>query len=395
MKIIILSLCLFFTISFSKAQNQGVADSVAKLYGKYFELANQYNSMREEVNVGVKSIRDIEFKNLLNVQNRYEKNKKSVMNTANFIEAFNGSLDKLELSIKNAEYFTMISSLSNPNNEELGFKLESVILKLVDDKIIKGNSKFNNKNPSRFKQFITKIFNNPLTNVLTSLVPGVSTIKSAVDLVLTTSVQDPSVDVNSITDFQQGLQKYGQHYEKLAEANKNLSSNVQNLRVKTDALRKLTNDFVKDLVVSLYKSGSVPDLNTLEFGEVIEKYYTYSRVQETILQLERTNKTSNGNLDYEELLEKHVLYSSLARNKVNFITENLETLSNEYISAMNENHEAVIQILKDAKELTEKDELIDAKIASLDENYTGLIKAYSSKIEIPKLKSRLNAIPIY
>ncbi|TAF65581.1 MAG: hypothetical protein EAZ55_08455 [Cytophagales bacterium] len=391
---IIISLVIFCMQGVNAQVAKSTADSLSDLYKRYFELNSQYNAMREEVNVGIRGIQDIQLQNLINAKSRYEKNTRSVKATATFLEGFSNSLNNLENSLNFASYFSKISALNNPNNDELGFTLEKEVLRILDEKIIKGNARFNNKKPSRFREIVSHIINNPLTEVLTSVVPGVNSILSVVNMVNQVALQDESVNTSQVIDFQKDMQKFIKHYERLAQANNDLSFNLQTLKVKTEALRKVTLDFSKGLIVNLHDNAQNPDLNTLSLEDLIEKYYSLANVTLVIDKLEGENR-SGSTINYDKLLQNRLVYSSLARSKISFIGEEFERLANEYRTLMSEYHKNILLILSDAKTLSPSPEKIAKKVTEIEEEYTNLIDKYQQTVGIERLKARMNAVPIY
>jgi hypothetical protein len=322
---------------------------------------------------------------------------RSIKTTANFIYAFNNGLNGLEASLVFSDYANAINSLNNPQNNELGFSLETEIVGLINNSIVGKLRRFRRRKKSRFLGVVSTILRNPITQSLVSSVPAVNSIYSVANLVNNTVVNHKGVSAGDLKVFHEGLRKYVEHYDNLSALNKVLLVTNENLKVKTQALRKLTSQFVKEMVSSLYNTQDMNTLKSKSLNDIIDSYYTYSQVMRHIEKIEKSYTSSrSGQLNYNIIVRDDRLgYSVIARNKIEFITREIEQISSEYLTALEEYHKNIVVILTNAYKLSKSPAKIKAKIKKLDQQFAQVKKDYLKKINIKNIKDRLNEIPRY
>ncbi|WP_299461367.1 hypothetical protein [uncultured Microscilla sp.] len=374
----------------TQQMSKELRDSLNSIY-------KRHNTLRQEVNVGVKAIKDIKIKDLLDAKNRYTTNVRSIKTTANFIYAFNNGLNGLEASLAFTDYANAINILNNPQNNELGFSLETEIVGLINQQVVGKLRRFRRRKKSRFLGVVSTILRNPITQSLVSSVPAVNSIYSVANLVNNTVVNHKGVSAGDLKNFHEGLRKYVEHYDNLSALNKVLAVTNENLKVKTEALRKLTNEFVKEMVATLYNAQSMTTLKDKSLNDIIDQYYTYSQVMRHIEKIEKSYVSSNSNqISYHIIVrDDRVGYSVLARNKIEFITGEIEQISSEYVTALEEYHKNIVIILTNAYKLSKNPAKIQTKIKKLNQQFEQVKKDYQKKVNIKNIRNRLNEIPRY
>lgn len=409
-----LGVLMIFAGFSAKAQKGNTADSVAKLYKRFFaieaaagkrqknlddSLANlnkTYKSLKRTIdkdrktfaNVS-KTIRKLTNKDLLDAKNRYETSRTSIQNTADFMEAFNNGLNGVEASLTFTDYFNAITELNNPTNSELGFSLEKEIMRVLNKNIGLGRRK-----KPKFLRIISGIIKNPITQAITSIVPGVSSIQSVMNFVNGVALGEKNISVGNIVGAQNGMISYVKHYENLNKASINLNQSINSLKVRAEGLGRLSSGFVKDMVEPLHDVKKT-DLEKASLNDVLNKYYTYRIVSERIKQIENKNKTRRG-LNYDKLVsEPHLSYSLLNRQKVEFMSEELEKISIEYLAALDNHHKNIIKILKGAVKLNGDPAKIDKKIKMLNVQFARVKQTYKKNVNIKAVKERADRIPAY
>ncbi|MEM9981804.1 MAG: hypothetical protein AAF734_04855 [Bacteroidota bacterium] len=388
--LLLLLLCsLCFSITAQEAQeedkNQQLTDSLKALF-------IQYNALRQEVSATNSILNNITDKDLTDARARYNKSVESIKSTTYFVEAMNKSLSALEASLSATEYFSGISALNNPTNDELGFKLEDEILILLDKNIIAKAKKM--KTASKFKRIVSNIINNPITNFVVSSVPAVSSISSVINLTNSVAVTEGNIEPEDLERFQKELKKYINHYEALAKANNTLNDNISNLDIKADALKKLLQDFIITTSVYLYKMDR-SQMSDLSHNELIAQHYNYVKVQDHIATIERKYQ-KGGRLSYAGLIrDGRLSYSVVGRQKIDFMAEQLEQLVNEYLTALDQFHQNITTTLEKARELSKDKNKIDDKIKTLDKQYEEVRSTFLNNVDLKTMKRRLDAIPRY
>lgn len=372
----------------NKKSSKTLRDSLKSIF-------NQHNTLRQEVNVGVKAIKDLKIQDLLDAKNRYNTNITNIKTTASFIYAFNNGLNGLEASLAYAEYANSINELNNPQNNELGFSLESDIVNMIKNQVTGKLRRFKRSKSARFFRIVSNIIRNPITQSLVSSVPAVNSINSVNNLVHNLVVDHKGVSPQQLLSFQQGLRKYVEHYDNLSALNKVLAVGNENLKVKTEALRKLTNEFVKEMVVTLYDDQSLESLKNKTLNNIINDYYTYSRVLQQIEKIEKKYQVG-GNLNYGRIIrDKRIGYSLLALNKIEFITGEIEQISSEYLTTLEEYHKNIVLVLMNAYKLSKNTSKIQQKIKLLNQQFEKVKINYKKQVDIKTILSRLHEIPRY
>ncbi|OJJ19992.1 hypothetical protein BKI52_16075 [marine bacterium AO1-C] len=398
-----------------QAQKKATVDSVAKLYKRFFAMEAAAETRQKKLNDSLntlnktyknlerlikkdrstfarvsKTIRKLTKKDLLDAKNRYETSRTSIQNTADFMEAFNNGLNGVEASLTFTDYFNAISELNNPTNSELGFSLEQEMVRVLNKNINLGRRK-----KPKFLRIISGIIKNPITQAVTSIVPGVNSIQSVLNFVNGVAMGEKDISVGNITGVQNGVISYVKHYENLNRASVNLNRSINSLKVRAEGLGRLSNDFVKDMVVPLHNVKKT-DLEKASLNQVLNKYYTYRIVSERIKSIEGKNKSSRSGLNYDKLVSDPQLgYSLLNRQKVEFMAEELEKISIEYMAALDDHHKNIVKILKGAVKLNGDPAKIDKKIQNLNKQFERVKSTYKKNVNIDAVKARADRIPAY
>lgn len=407
--------CATFIIgtSTSRAQEdptkmKALSDSIAGLYVKYFDIAKSADEIQSKVISSLSTLEDkykfvenlsqgnneqlkqIQKEGSISNRNFYERNRESTVRAASFMEAVNNALNALEFSVSSLDYSNSIFELNNPTNTDLGFSLDKVIIKIVDDKILKG--KFAKKAGGKLKSIISAILNNPIVNnpitkAIISTVPAVNSISSVFNVVNSIAVNEDDIDISSINLFTKEIQRYTAHYEALAKASRDLDFNLSALKMKSESVRKLATHFVEEHIRDIYTQEGSPSLEGVDMNNMIRRHYNYISVMEYIQGVERQN---NNNYDF---LSKRFIFPMISRSKVSFIGEEVEKLYNEYLTTLNNYHNNIVVILNNATSLSEDSTKISKKIFDLNERYKLLIEAYEKNVALEDLKAREDNIP--
>ncbi|GAB4400810.1 MAG: hypothetical protein OHK0053_22780 [Microscillaceae bacterium] len=392
-----------------------LSDSLANLYERYFRLEQMAEGVETRVNSSLKNIEDkyrlvenqsrgnaeqlqrITSEDLRSDQVLYERNRLSIMATASFMDAVNISLNALEFSVSSLDYSNSIFELNNPTNTDLGFSLDKAVLRIVDEKII--NGKFAKKFGDKLRGVISGILNNPIVspiinNPITkavfstfSTVPAVSSISSVFNVVNSFAVSQEEINAATLRDFSKELQKYVAHYEALAKASRDLDFNLANLKLKSESVRKLSANFVRQSVTDVYTEAELAPAKDYDMNRLVKEFYNYARVSEYIRRAEAQN---NNNFS---VLYKRFVFPVVNRSKAAFINEEVEKLYNEYLTTLSSYHKNILAILENATGLSEAPEKIALKIADLNRRYQTLIDAYQKSVDVENLKDLEENIP--
>ncbi|MCS6794532.1 MAG: hypothetical protein RMJ97_06360 [Raineya sp.] len=356
---------------------------------KYFDLTkNTYDSLQ----ILQKQYLQMKFETEKEARNLYEKNMESLRKTAGAVDALNKSLSALKASLSATEYFSAVAALNNPTNEDLGFRLESEILKVIDDKILK-KAKLGTKKVSRFRQIVSNIINNPITNLITSNIPVVNSITSVVNLVNHTIIDEDSVTPDDLKIFNQEIKKYVAHYENLARISAELEKQSQELNIRIEAVESLLNDFVKNSTADLFPEAK--NLDNQSTNDLIRNYFNYAKIDATIKSIEK-KYTQAGKIDYVKIFEDgRVHYSIVGRQKLDFLGDEISRVASEYLNSLESYHKNLIETLQKAQELSPDKTKISLKIESLNKQYKNLRNSFEQSLDLKTMRSRIAEVPKY
>lgn len=366
---------------------------VDKKLGKISELDGKVTNLNNTLNTNLENVNRLTQNDIFTKKSRLEAQKQKIVNTATFVGYAVNSFDAIDAAFAQSDYMTDISSLNNPNNEELGFSLSDEITKLLDKEIIKGNKKFNGKNAKKFLDIAKNIVEDPFVATFTSAVPGLSAIQGVLGLVSNVIVKEEDVTVEDYKAFKKEMDKFINHYNGLARAEGNFTSNLNNLDMRLEALRTVVNNYTLERVRAIYPEG---EFNRMELSEIIATNYTPLELERNIDRI-IAEYNENGKMNYTEALDDDRLYYPIyAINQAQFIKQELEALNNEYISSYRNFHKAIKVVLIDSKKLSKDNGAsVDKKIMVLDEKLERLISTFEKNVKIGNVVSALNNIPTY
>ena len=372
--------------------NQSLRD-VGKKLGKVSELDGKVSNLNSTLNNNLEKVNRLTQNDIFTKKSRLATQKEKVINTSTFIGYSINSFDAIDAAFAQSDYMTDISSLNNPNNEELGFSLSDEITELLDKQIIKGNRKFNGKNAKKFLDVAKNIVEDPFVATFTSAVPGLSAIQGVLGLVSNVIVKEDDVTVEDYKAFKKEMDKFINHYNGLARAEGNFTSNLNNLEVRLEALRTVMNNYTLERVGSIHPDA---DFGGMELHEVIATYYTPLELGSNIDAILSEYKSGNTMNYTAALADKRLYYPVYAVNQAQFIRQELEALNNEFISSYRNYHKAIKLVLIDSKKLSKDNgALVDKKIMVLDEKLERLISTFEKNVKIGNMVNSLNNIPTF
>lgn len=353
---------------------------------KYFDMTKNTN---DSLQILLKQYKNLQNASEKEAKQIYEKNTESLLKTAGAMDAMNKSISALKASLSATEYFSAVAALNNPTNEDLGFRLETEILKIVDEKIVK-KTKFGKK-ADRFRKIVSNIINNPITNLITSNIPVVNSITSVVNLVHSTVLDEDNVSPDDLKVFSQEIKKYVLHYENLARISNDLETQSLQMHIKIDALESLLNNFVRSSTADLFTDAK--NLDNLNTNDLIRNYYNYAKVDATIKAIEK-KFTSAGRIDYIRILEDgRVNYSIVGRQKLDFLGDEISKISNEYLNSLDTYHKNLIETLQKAADLSPDRSKISQKIEALNKQYKHLRNSFEQNLDLKTTRSRIAEVP--
>jgi hypothetical protein len=377
---------------------KALADSVSRLYQRYFKLEQETRKLNtiEGKLANIDNLTQANNERLNNIseddkitkKTQYATNKGGLLNTATFITTATKSLQAMELSTGFMNYSNFITTLNNPQDESLGFKLSDVVTKIVDEKIIKGKGGRRFRN--RFRDIVSKVINNPIVSTvgktMLSVTPVISSLTSVFNLVNTAALTNEDIDTDSLQEFTKEMQKYMMHYEGLAKATRELDQNLNNLKVKNSSLRALLTNFVRENIADLYGETNIPNLDKLTLTEMTNKYFNYPAILNHINQIETESK-----MNYAVMLQK-VRFPYAIRSKVAFVMEEIEKSYAEQLIAFKSYNDNISEVMTNAAQLGDPSK-VKSKLAELETNYRDLLKVYNENVQLENLRDARKNVP--
>lgn len=394
-------------------------DSVALMYQQYLDLAKRNASLADSLNRVNQSLTQInttwgkvderlsriteDLSTSLTQVNRLTKDdfltkearlntkRDKILATATFVRSANNSFDAIDAALAQSDYLSDVGSLSSPTNTDLGFSLADEIETILNEKIVKNKSKIGGNNTDKVLGFIKEVVQNPIVTGFTSSVPALGSINAVVNMVSNLAVNDKKVSVDEYLEFNRELKKYIVHYEALGEANGNFSSKINKLRTQSEALRVIMRNFTTERVLTTVPDAAIN--SDMPNHRIISQYYDRvdltKRLDEILASYER-----DGQLDLQRALDDTRLdLPFYAVNQAQFIQQELESITNEYIATYEQYHEDITKVLINSKKFSKDPTKIDIKINDLSNKLERSLDAFKRNVKVTEVSSNLQRIP--
>jgi hypothetical protein len=212
------------------------------------------------------------------------------------------------------------------------------------------------------------------------------------NLVSNFCTSEKGVEVGDLINFKKSLDRYMSHYEKLGKASYDFSSNIDKLKVRIDALRTVMVNFTVERINSVYPNAVKPNSN-LNLNDLIFNFYTTQKLDAKIDSVVQANR-SGGVLNYQNVLNDNVLaYPFYVTNQAQFVQQELESITTEYVSAYKLYHRRITDVLISSKAISKKPDVIDVKLNALGDKLTRLVQTFERNVKIKEVTENLQRIP--
>ncbi|MEM1325170.1 MAG: hypothetical protein AAGI23_04405 [Bacteroidota bacterium] len=414
---------IIFSLLFSTsiAAQESLADSVYVLYERYFEMSRVANDYNAQMQARVDSMSRLMRGDIAKVDKKYERfnevlvdnnrrissisetqlftnktlverNKTRALNATEFVESATTALNALDLTNQIFAYTDQITALNNPENKDLGFSLNDRIDKILEEEVFQGRTKVNKVKKDQFLQVCNNILTAPITTSLIDGLPVVGSIKSIVELVVTTSLQGDDIPIQDITDMKRKLSAYVEYYQGLENALDDFESKVDGIDVRTEALKLLLRNFVIDRVKTLNPELNPDDLE-IQLNELLIDHYNYRLINSKLNDIIISDFTDDsGNIYYSLAInDQRLRFPDFAVGQSRFITDEIEAITSEYEAAINIYQKSIESVLEKSKSIG-SDAKIDRKIRELRQSQVQVIQAIKRNINLPKIKQSYQAL---
>lgn len=390
-----------------QAQTETPKDSLDLLYKKYFELQKKQDSLGRlsssittlEENYSKfnnilisnnEAIRKLTNAELFSLQEQLNQRKAKIVNTAEFVNVSNVSLNAIKQIDATSDYLSKVTSLNNPENMDLGFSLSKKVAEVLNQSVVKGEKKINGIRSNKFLALVDNIINSPISESISSAVPVVGALKSVVDLAIGTAVQGDDVKVEDISKLKNSLKLYIEHYEGLSRAQMEFDQNLANLDIRKNALISLLTQYTVERVNTL-TPNSVAVSEDLVLTDLINEHYDRNQIERKVNSL--TAVGSQEELS-RLLSDNRLLYPAYALNQAKFIRDEIDALGKEYISIYQSYQNALENVLVKSKAIGDAQK-IDKKIKELEDRLAMVEANFRESVNISRLNSKFKLLMEY
>ncbi|MFD2519206.1 hypothetical protein [Salinimicrobium flavum] len=367
-------------------------DSLSELSGKISNLEKEYSSFNDAVKSNNEVIKKLTDKELFSQKQQLTQRRNKIVRTTEFVLAANVSLNAIKQLDATSDFHSQITSLNNPDNKDLGFSLSGEVETVLNEKIIKGQRKVNGVKSDKFIGFVNEIISSPLTEVVTSAIPVVESIRSVIDLVVGTAITGKDISLTDVQELKTSLKVYIEHYEGLAKAQTEFDQNLANLDIRKNALNLLLNQYITERINTLSPNtiSTDPDVEAISNNDLINKYYSKNTVEKKVENI-ITRDAENYN---RHLNDDRLLYPNYAINQAKFIRDEIESLGKEYISIYASYQKALEKTLNKSKKIGD-DQKIENTIDVLKINLVKVEDNFNQSLNIVQLNQQFNDLLKY
>lgn len=403
-----------------QAQNS-LADSVFVLYERYFEMVKvsdaysqkmqqkmdslalavggdiskvdeKYERFNEVLIDNNRRISSISETQLFTNKTLVERNMARAINATEFVESATTALNALDLTNQVFAYTDQITALNNPENNDLGFSLGERVEKILEEEIFQGRQKINKIKKSQFLDVCNNVLTSPITTSLTDGLPVVGSIKSIVELVISTSLQGTDVDIEDISELKKKLSAYVEYYQGLENALDAFESKVDAIDVRTEALKLLLRNFVIDRVRTLHNEVDPLSLE-IQLNKLLIDHYNYRQINTDVNNIITSDYTDDsGNIYYSLAInDQRLRFPDFAVGQSRFITDEIEAITSEYEAALNIYQNSIEEVLERSKSIGSHAK-INQKVRELRQSKNEVVQAIKRNINLPKIKKSYQAL---
>lgn len=338
------------------------------------------------------SVNTIEQQLRVEKEAKYKKRLRKVLQGPEFVKAAHTSLSALLLSNTLTDYLSDVGALSNPENAELGLSLQTTVVKIIDDKIFHGKPKVGKQKRQRFLEVVGHVIKSPLVTGITSAIPVVNSLGTITDMVSSMASNNDEVSMEDYEAYKKEIAAYVAFYQSLGQAGAQFDAKINNLGLRSNVLENLLRNFTLERSEILYPQLSAGG-SPMEMNELIRNYYDKDAIAKIIDQIEQEAMIPDqGVWDFDKLLnDPRLAFPDFAINQARYISDELQTLSKEYLSAFQQYQSTVERILNDAPTIVSP-EKAQVKINSLREKLALMEKTYHSAIHVEELQKRFEKL---
>jgi hypothetical protein len=238
----------------------------------------------------------------IDARNKYTIIKQNLRNAVVTFQLLNSKINILKSKISTDGFDSFIRDLNNPQSQELGFRFDEIILRLVNENI---QPKRNNVG-RKIIENVSSITQSPIVTGIPGISSAMGIANSVLSILRSTSIMDNQVDQAKIISFETALGRYTQYYTELNEGNVGFKYNLANQKQELGLLQqKLSEQLIfiaKTLNYSVPTKNQDEELTPYLNNLLLNFNLTY--IDQLFSGLE-TNKLVSERINYEIILSNN------------------------------------------------------------------------------------------
>lgn len=324
---------------------------------------------------------------------KYKKRLRKINQAPDFIKAANVSLSALSLSSSLTDYLGDVSSLNNPENEELGLSLQAAVGKIIGEKIFHGEAKAGKQKRGRFMSLVGSIVKSPLMTGLSGVIPVVSSLSAVTNLVSSVVADNEEIPIEDFEVYKKEIAGYVAFYEALGHAGSQFSNKTNNLGIRITVLENLVRNFTLERTEALYPGFAANNSIGVDINDLTRNYFERDAINRLIAGMEQDAVPVGATGPDLDLLlnDPRLAFPDFAVNQARFITDELQALSLEYIAAFQDYQTNIEQILNGAPQIVTPDKA-RKKSAALRSKLEHLEKSFHAAVHIEEVQNRFHKL---
>lgn len=320
---------------------------------------------------------------------------KKITNFADFLQSANTSVNAMLLSSNLSAYLNDVSSLNNPNNQDLGFSLADQVEKMMDKTVFKGRGKIAGQEKSRFMSFVKNIINSPITTAIAGVFPVVTSITSVTNLVAGVALGDKDVTVADVANLSTDLKIYVEHYEGLATAS--YEFNVANIttKAKLEQLQNQLHNIALDRIKGMYEEGKIDEsaLAAKKLSDILDQYFNATKVEDLTKMLLDGFKEGDKINYSKALADKRFLFPEFEIARASSVADHLDAHASEILLALGNYQQNLEAVLNKSKSAGIGDaSKIDARIQQMRKNLEGVVKSFENAVHTKDVHNKFRRL---
>lgn len=328
---------------------------------------------------------------------KYKLLKNNVINAAQTYYLLNKKIIDLKSRTTTNNLDVFITSLNNPESKALGFSFSERIIDLVKTIILQGRADKSERG-KKIVSAATSIINSPIFKSFTALTPPLGIANSIMTFFQTLSINNKSINENSLKKFEEALNKYVLYYTALNEGNQKFE---YGLNFNKDQLNLLHQNLYDHLAFTASAMGFTlpPKSDNKPLGVLLNQFFlTFNKekVEDYFNNLEsKYTIPGTSKVNYERLLRENTSLKEVNNQLEELVlqTKRYDNLYNEYFTLLDNYYSTVIGALNVATQngLADKT-LVQQKQQEFTQLKNEAVQDIKASINIDELKNNTDNI---